>query len=64
MDFCKTSSTINYRFDLSEGRSTMRYFITFVGLIFLGIGSVSAVSLDCGDDEARPINVHKAETKQ
>jgi len=42
----------------------MRYFITFVGLIFLGIGSVSAVSLDCGDDDARPINVHQVETKQ
>lgn len=64
MDFCTTYSTINCRFDLSEGRSTMRYFIAFVGLIFLGIGSVSAASLDCGDDDARPINVHKVETKQ
>lgn len=39
----------------------MKYLITIIGVGMLGMGIASATPLlDCGDDDAQPINVHSA----
>ena len=39
----------------------MKYLVIFIGASMLGIGMASATPLlDCGDDDAQPINVHSA----
>ena len=43
-------------------KKLMKYLITIIGLGILGIGIASAAppSLDCGDDDAKPISTHGA----
>ena len=37
--------------------------ITIIGVGFLGMGIASATpSVDCGDDDAQPINIHSSAT--
>lgn len=42
MDICRAYPKINHRYDISKGRSTMKYFMALIGVVFLGIGSVGA----------------------
>ena len=42
-------------------KKLMKYLITIIGLGMLGMGMASAApSLDCGDDDAKPISTHGA----
>ena len=42
-------------------KKLMKYLVTTIGLGVLGMGIASAApSLDCGDDDAKPISTHGA----
>lgn len=42
-------------------QNVIKSLITIVGVTLLGIGIANATpSLDCGDDDVQPINIHSA----
>jgi len=42
-------------------KTMLKNLIVLIGVSFLGVGMANAASsLDCGDDDAKPINIHKA----
>jgi len=42
-------------------KKLMKYLVTIIGIGVLGMGIANAAhSLDCGDDDAKPISTHSA----
>ena len=42
-------------------KKLVKYLITFIGLGMLGVSiAIASPSIDCGDDDAQPINIHSA----